>query len=334
MKSGKIHFVHHLEKSYAPANLGDWISSPYYYFEEFFSRYTCVLHSAWAVLWHEIERDDIVIIGGGGLLDNSDQLNIVLNKLLENCNNVIIWGAGTHKYNKDNIFGNSAPTIKINFNKALLCGIRDYQHAYDLPFVPCVSCLNEAFNVENKKIDSIRQIGTIRSALEESFAVSGIPSSVSNAEPIGTIIKYIMTSKIMLVSSYHGAYWSMLLNRKVILPVSRLGIDKYKYLKYPIAIYKSNSYDENSLLRIASELPDHHGFLQEARDLNIKFFDKVKKCIEERILIPRKSETIEILSKRNAQLEFTLLEVWNHVLIMNERLSIVEGSIQITDKLD
>ena len=83
-QKGKIHFVHHLEKLYAPANLGDWISSPYYYFIEFFSRYTCVLHSDWALLWHEIERDDIVIFGGGGLLDNSDELNIVLNKLIEN----------------------------------------------------------------------------------------------------------------------------------------------------------------------------------------------------------------------------------------------------------
>ena len=92
---GKIHFVHHLEKLYAAPNLGDWIASPYYYFTDFFSRYTCVLHSDWSVLWHEIERDDIVIFGGGGLLDNSDALNVVLNRLIDKCDNVIVWGAGT-----------------------------------------------------------------------------------------------------------------------------------------------------------------------------------------------------------------------------------------------
>lgn len=324
-KTGKIHFVHHLEKSYAPANLGDWISSPYYYFIDFFSRYTCILHSDWAVLWHEIEEDDIVIFGGGGLLDNSDALNAVLNKLLDKCNNVVIWGAGTHKYSKDNIFKKTSATIPINFDKAALCGIRDYEHPYNLPFVPCVSCMHPAFSVDRDSINIQRTVGTIRSALENSFAVSGITSSISNAEPIGTVVNYILSSNIILVSSYHGAFWSLLLGRKAILPASRLGVDKYKYFRYPVGFYEGSKFDESELLRIASEIPEHPDFLAEARALNIRFFKKVRDLVEERIVKPSETETIQVLSKRTAQLEFTLHDVWNHVGRMNQRLAKLEN---------
>ncbi len=323
-KNGKIHFVHHLEKKYSPANLGDWISSPYYYFTGFFSRYTCVLHSDWAVLWHEIEKDDVVIFGGGGLLDNSDQLNKVINRLLEKCNNVIIWGAGTHKYNENNIFGRNSATTKIHFERAALSGIRDHEHPYNLPFVPCASCLHPAFNADKTGVEIKREVGTIKSALEGSFAVSNLPSFVTNAEPIGAIVDYILSSNVILVSSYHGAYWSMLLGRKVILPVSRLGVDKYKYFKYPVGLYEGSKYDERELLRIASEIPELPDFLTEARALNVEFFQNVRRYIEDRIPTPSETETVQILSKRNAQLEFTIIEMWNEIRRMNGRLTEME----------
>lgn len=319
-RTGKIHFVHHFEKSFAPANLGDWISSPYYYFLDFFSRYTCVLHSDWAVLWHEIDRDDIVIFGGGGLLDNSNALNQVLNRLLEKCDNVVIWGAGTHKYNENNIFGEQPATIPIRFDRAVLCGIRDYEHPYNVPFLPCASCLNPAFTVDRSTRRIEREVGTIRSALETSFAVSGVPSSVSNGEPIGTLVDYILSSNVILVSSYHGAFWSLLLGRKVILPASRLGVDKYRYFRYPVGFFEGDEYDEDELLRIASKLPETPDFLAEARALNIEFFKKTRDYIEERIVTPIEPETTQILAKRVAQLEFTMHELWNFALQLNHQL--------------
>ncbi|HRE43178.1 MAG TPA: hypothetical protein PKY87_04325 [Terricaulis sp.] len=323
-KRGKIHFVHHLEKGYVPANLGDWISSPYYYFTEFFSRYSCVLHSDWAVLWHEIERDDVVIFGGGGLLDNSDELNKVLNRLIEKCDNVIIWGAGTHKYTENNIFGKRTASIPIRFDKTVLSGIRDYQHPYEQPFVPCASCLHPAFSADRNETHIKREVGTLKSALERTFAVSDVPSSVSNAESIGTVVDYILSSRVMLVSSYHGAFWSMLLGRKVILPTSRLGVDKYKYFRHPVGFYDGNKFDEPELLRLAATIPEPVGFLAEARALNLDFFRKVRNHIEERVETVAESETIQILAKRTAQLEFTLNDMWGDIRRMNGRLAELE----------
>ena len=322
---GKIHFVHHLEKRHVPANLGDWICCPYYYFEEYFSRYTCVLHSDWAVLWHEIEEDDIVIFGGGGLLDNSDALNHVLNRLIHKCKNVIIWGAGTHKYNDQNIFGKQTATEEIRYGQAAMVGVRDYQHPSGLPYLPCVSCLNPAFSMKQEDVPIQRTVGTIKSALENTFAVSDLPSFVTNAEPIGTVVKYILSSKHILVSSYHGAYWSMLMGRKSILPATRLGVDKYRYFRHPVAFYDGTTFDEAAIVKLADDLPEIPDFLGESRRLNMEFFETCKQYIEERIELSAEDETLQIVSKRNAQLEFTVLDMWSEIRKLNGRLSELEN---------
>lgn len=320
-KSGKIHFVHHLEKRHVAANLGDWICSPYYYFQDYFAQYTCILHSDWAVLWHEIERDDIVIFGGGGLLDNSDELNRVLNRLIECCDNVIIWGAGTHKYNADNIFGKKTATEEIHYDRAAFVGVRDYMHPSGLPYLPCVSCMNPAFLIGQDSIPITRNIGTIKSALESTFAVQGLPSFVTNAQPIGTVAKYILSSKVILVSSYHGAYWAMLLGKKAILPSTRLGVDKYRYFRHPVGFYDGNTFNEDEILALAEELPENTGFLEESRQLNHDFFERTRKYIEERIAPSQPNETLQIMAKRMAQLDFTIMDMWNEIRRLHGKIA-------------
>jgi hypothetical protein len=322
--AGKIHFVHHLEKRYVPANLGDWICCPYYYYEDYFAQFTCLIHSDWAVLWHEIERDDIVIFGGGGLLDNSDELNRVLNRLIDRCDNVIIWGAGTHKYTDNNIFGKKTATEEIQYKRAALVGVRDYQHPSGLPYLPCVSCMNPAFSIPQEDVAIRRNIGTIKSALESTFAVQNLPSSVTNAEPIGTVVRYILSSKHILVSSYHGAYWSMLLGRKAILPATRLGVDKYKYFRHPVGFFAGDTFDENELLRVADEIAEIPDFLEESRRLTGEFFEVCRAYIDARIEPATTNETLQIVSKRNAQLEFTIIDMWNEIRRLNGRIAAIE----------
>jgi hypothetical protein len=324
-KLKKIHFVHHLEKGYVPPNLGDWICSPYYYFTEYFSRYTCVLHSDWAILWHEIERDDIVIFGGGGLLDNSDELNRVLNRLLHANDNVIIWGAGTHRYGDGNIFGKKAASEPIKYERAAFVGVRDYQHPSELPYLPCVSCLNSAFTFADKNSLIKRKIGTVKSALERSFAVAGLPSSVTNAEPIGVVVDYIISSEVILVSSYHGAYWSMLLGRKAILPSTRLAVDKYKYFRHPVGFYGGTEFVEQEILELANQLPEIPDFLAESQRLNHEFFQRCRLYIESRIEPASENNTIQIIAKRNAQLEFTVIDMWGVIGKLNHRITLLES---------
>lgn len=323
-RTGKIHFVHHLEKRHVPANLGDWICSPWYYFAAYFARYSCVLHADWAILWHEIERGDIVIFGGGGLLDNSDALNRVLNRLLACCDTVIIWGAGTHRYAPGNIFGKPTASEPIAFERAALMGLRDYNHPSGLPYLPCVSCLHEAFTPPAVPVEIARPVGTITSALETGFAVRGLPSCVSNADPIGQLVQYIRASQTILVSSYHGAYWAMLLGRRAVLPASRLGVDKYRYFRHPVGIYDKDDFDAEAITQIAEALPAPDGFLEESRQLTLDFFARTRTLIEERLLPQDSPETLQLLAKRTAQMEFTLIEMWNEIRHLKGRLAALE----------
>jgi hypothetical protein len=276
-------------------------------------------------MWHEIERSDIVIFGGGGLLDNSYELNRVLNRLIKSCDNVIIWGAGTHKYNESNIFGKKTATEEISFENAALIGVRDYEHPSGLPYLPCVSCMNDAFSRPQNEATIKRNIGTIKSALESTFAVKNVPSFVTNAEPIGTVVDYILSSKVILVSSYHGAYWSMLLGRKAIPPATRLGVDKYKYFRHPVGFFDEDIYDEQKILSISDSIPEIPNFLEESRQLTEDFFAKCKMLIEAKIEPAKENETLHILAKRNAQLEFTIIDMWNEIRRLNGRISTLEA---------
>jgi hypothetical protein len=314
--ASKIHFVSHVEKSYASVNVGDWVCSPYSYFSSFFSQYTCIFHSQWSILWHEIDKDDVVILGGGGQLDNSNELNEQINKLFRNCNNVIIWGSGTHRYMPGNSFDMKTAELAITYDKAKLVGVRDYNHPSGLPYLPCVSCMHPAFNeVVSNKPPVIRKIGVIRSALEGSFAVSGFPSSIDNSQPLYKILIYALESEAILVSSYHGAYWSQLLGLNTILPESRLEIDKYRYFKHQPLFYGQPIFDESVLSSLAESIKAPNGFLEESVILSHQFFEKVKKLIESALIKPAQSEiqTVQIMSKRNAQLEFTLNETWEFI---------------------
>jgi len=320
-KNLKVHFIQHFEKINSSGNTGDWICSPYNYFIDFFSQYTCIVHSIWAVLWQEIEENDIVIYGGGGLLDNSNELNNQFNSILRKCRNVIIWGAGTHKYREDNIFQIPSADIPIDFDRAAFSGIRDFEHPYNQPFIPCVSCLHPAFDIEKSAINIERNIGVIASALENSFIISNAPSTINNALPIGAIVEYILSSNIILTSTYHGAYWSQLLGRKVILPESRICVDKYRYFKYKVGLFKDEIFDEVKLLNISSGIPEQLNFLNEARALNMEFFIKVRNFIEERIYPSSAPHSLQILSKRIAQLEFSLIEALGTINKLKSDLS-------------
>lgn len=335
--ANKIHFISHVEKSYEAVNLGDWICSPYSYFPSFFSQYTCVFHSHWNILWHEIDKGDVVILGGGGQLDNSDALNEQINRLIRNCDNVVIWGSGTHRYAPGNIFNKKTAEVPIQYEKAKLVGVRDYNHPSGLPYVPCVSCMHPAFTEAlgqstysgggaDHKRRVRRKVGTIRSALEASFAVNSLPSYVDNSQPLQKILQYALESEIILVSSYHGAYWSHLLGLKAILPETRLGVDKYKYFKNQTAFYKGSVFDEDAMMALANEIEAPVDFLNESRTLSNEFFEKVKSLIKT-VLIetdPSDIQTLQIMAKRNAQLEFTLKETWGFIKHMNHRLSKIE----------
>jgi hypothetical protein len=110
------------------------------------------VHSHWALLWHEIDRDDVVILGGGGMLDNSDALNVVIIEIQSKCDDAIIWGGWKHKYCEDNAFNMKPTTTPIDFQRVALGGIRDNNHPYGMQFLPCTSNMHQVFFADKKSM--------------------------------------------------------------------------------------------------------------------------------------------------------------------------------------
>lgn len=108
--SRKIHFVNRIDKD----NLGDWLCSPLNYYYEYFSKFNIVRHDIDFIDWHEIKRDDIVIIGGSGMFNVTISFNENINKLLNRCDNVIAWSVGFNTHDKQWFQGNEFPDILIN----------------------------------------------------------------------------------------------------------------------------------------------------------------------------------------------------------------------------
>lgn len=323
----KIHFVCHIESIFGPPNVGDWLSSPFNYFSEFFSRYTCIHHSQWAILWHEIDRQDVVIIGGGGMLDNDDQLNNIINRLVRDCDNVILWGVGTHKFSPNNSFGNPTTQLDLNLDRAKLIGVRDYHDDGIYRYLPCASCMHNAFSIDKELFSSYRKVGSITSARESKPFLSNIADFVSNSDRITLIVAYILTSDIIITSSYHGAYWSQLLGKKVVIPSERLEVAKYRHLRYPVGVYSGNSLSVETILEVAEAVPPvPDTFLAEARSLNQEFMHDVRKMIAN-ISGPQSAvSTSEILAKRISGLEFSLLEAHGLILDLNDKLDRLSNS--------
>jgi hypothetical protein len=132
------------------------------HFKSYFSQYNIVIHDICQVDFDKILKDDIVILGGGGMLycDWIFQSNII--RLLNVCKNVIAWGIGFNTHMGQQI------TEDIDFNYFKFIGIRDYNHRSGLTYVPCPSVFR--FYAEVKDVPSVRKIGIIE---HHKFAISG-----------------------------------------------------------------------------------------------------------------------------------------------------------------
>ena len=92
------------------------------------------------------------------------------------------------------------------------------------------------------------------------------------------------------------------------------------------AIEYKNKFDEIAILDLAAKLPEIPNFLEESRNLTKEFFQKCKRYIEDRIAPAEENETLQIIAKRNAQLEFTMVDMWNEIRRLNGRITQLENS--------
>jgi hypothetical protein len=208
-------------------------------------------------------KDQIVVIGGGGLItDRGYYLQNIIEWLVEN-NKVIFWGIGSNAFKK--------PCYDIFDHKnVLLVGTRDVSHELRHRYVPCVSC---KMNLFERKYDIDAEIGIIEHP-SHFVNIPNIPKTYNTVDII-ELIKFIGSKNIIISSTYHGVYWAQILGKKV-LYYNDTGLvnTKFSHLKNRVTQCNNLNY-----LDKITNLTNLVGFKEECRHLNDIFYKDVLQVI-------------------------------------------------------
>ncbi|WP_281615416.1 polysaccharide pyruvyl transferase family protein [Flammeovirga sp. SubArs3] len=249
-------------------NVGDLMCAPYLYFKELQDYRKLDILSYEKSISDTIKFSDKllnndIVVGGGGLLDRKTfkaPISIT-QKLAKKGTKVIYWGIGHNNPNltPSNLFLQQIDNIPI-------VGIRDYNvKIKNVDWVPCVSCMNDVF-------DKTREIeNEVSFLIHEHIPIDGIDNTMPilyNNSTFEQIIEFISKTETLVTNSYHGMYWATLLEKKVIvIPNS----SKMYSMKYEIPKIKD-------VAEYKAKISSAHvisGFLEECREANLKFSEKV-----------------------------------------------------------
>ena len=254
-----IHFVHVVE----PRNPGDMLCYPYLYFKKYFRRFNVHIHHTKDIKFESIRANDIVILASGGCFEVLDSFQESINRLLDMCDNVIAWGCGHNSHHGRPVY------CPIDFEKFKLLSVRDYQYG-NQRYVPCVSCMMPQLDAQ---YPAVRRIGVIE---HQDFPIDIDADKINHKIGISEIMRFIGGSQIIITNTYHCAYWAMLMGKKVILykPFST----KFDNFRHQPVTYTGN------LEQDIAKCETYPDFLAECRDLNMEFFEDVRRVIAGRKL--------------------------------------------------
>ena len=272
-----IYNLHHLKNR----NIGDRACVPLTYFRSLATPRMRLMDVSLTDPLVSSLTDEIVVLGGGGLLLPWCWHKII-QPLLERRNKVIAWGIGhhhddVHVYKKvpRSDWRTSATAYQQNYpvESFWICGLRDDGQPGD--YVPCSSCMSPLFD---RKYAVIRDVVVYEHGALAPIAITGIPT-ISNVGEISLadVIGFLGSGRHVLTNSYHGMYWSILLGRKVLL--YEPWCSKFQMLRYAVTVCDRDDWKEK--LDLSKAYPEA---LAECRTLNRRFAAKVFGAIDAEIL--------------------------------------------------
>lgn len=209
-----------------------------------------------------ISKNDLVVIGGGGLLNYHADWNRRINNVVASGAKVVVWGAGENTHFDDL---SQKPSL---FLDGCLVGVRDFNHPL-FDYLPCPSCMSSVFDEISNEGSGIGIILHSDTKLPEQLA--GLPV-IDNSKSMTEVVKFIKSKKVIMTNTYHGAYWSRLCDRVVVVfgqfSTRFLGLNGVSHL----ATYAQ---DSKFINRIQGEIIQSP-YLAECRRLNKEFNCKVK----------------------------------------------------------
>ena len=255
-----IYNLHRIDNN----NIGDYYCSPSHYYKFNDNIKLIDIHSNDSI--NIIPENSIIIVGGGGLLNCLQHWNDLIQLCKEKNNQLICWGAGFNTH----ISNSNCWKIRKKLDMKIfdLIGIRNKNGKYPYDFVPCVSCMLPQLKSDYK---IKRRIGLYKHShfgkTKENF--DNIESLTNKEMNIDKVIEFLGTSEIILTNSYHGAYWGILLKKKVIL-CPELFSEKFYDMPYTVPIYSGNL--ENDILKTSI----YENALTECININKDFYSKVE----------------------------------------------------------
>ena len=208
-----------------------------------------------------IDDYDYIIFGGGGHIhipspDYNEGRFGHLEILLPYAPKIINWGIG------HNVGYSEMIEYPDYMEKFLLNGFRDVQRQ-GIDWVACPSCMHTAFDRSYAIEDDFRVFN------KPGKMIQGIFHGMEDAQglTLTETVEFLGGADTVITNSYHGAYWGLLLGRKVV--VSKPDSSKF------FGLVEGCERVGRSDLALSSPA----GYLDSCRKSNEDFFDKVVKKI-------------------------------------------------------
>lgn len=230
-----------------PSNIGDMTSTPMLYFSFPFD-----LEPA-HILDHPKGEVGNVLFGGGGLLHCREEMTRYITAAR---GKLITWGIG------HNTHGGSQLDWPPLMDRFALHGVRDWGTPY--PWVPCVSCMHPAFDQPHR----ISREVVVYEHQHHPTRVEGFQTLTNIQATMADVVGFLGSAETIITSSYHGAYWGVLLGRRVLVvnPFST----KFRHFKHQPEITTPARWQ-----RDRKEAPVFPNALEECREANRRHYQRV-----------------------------------------------------------
>lgn len=180
----------------------------------------------------------------------------------------VVWGAGHNGEDTTKEFRD------IKWPKSLasyhLVGLRDYNLTSKFNWTPCASCMHPAFDKTYKIKNDIVWFEHKKQMIKD-FGGDSIPRFINSGSNIEQTIEILGSANTIITNSYHGAYWGILLNKKVIV-AGGLWSTKFKFFKHPPAIVGKKE-EWTDYIDQAKTYPNA---LSECREANTDFWKRLQ----------------------------------------------------------
>ena len=239
-------------------NIGDVMSSPFRYFRQANPVYELDLAQLKTISPLLLRRNEPLILGGGGLF----YFHHALNRLLLHYKGPLIgWGIGRNG-------PLSGARDRIHKEAFALLGLRDWPTHYE--WVPCVSCLSPLFEIYRGT--SPLHDFVLYDHRNAQLPIHGHPRLSNACMDMAHVLEFLASGETVITNSYHGAYWGVLLRRRVvILPFS----DRLLHMRFPAIVGTKDDYRQRS-----QEMQIEPFALEICRKANLDFAKRVEELTQ------------------------------------------------------